>query len=179
MEDRTPQRRGPVAGKPGWGFDFPPKQSLDGAPARRRLLHGQRADKGLLLGVRLHHAESGFDFADPLTEAALDFRHSFTLAQVAGLVEVLEIRAQFQQELLGKPLAHRPLILHWSAPEMQDYPIWRNDLQQVEAIQGVGEMAASRIGVCRLNRSLWTHLIQCLQNLFAERRIGRQEVCTQ
>jgi hypothetical protein len=66
------------------------------------------------LGPRLGEAESGFDFADSFAEAALDLRHSFTFAEVAGLVEVLEIGAQFQQELLGKPLAHRSLILHWN-----------------------------------------------------------------
>lgn len=63
-------------------------------------------------GIRSHSAELRFNFANPLLEAALDFRHRCTLAEVSGLVKVLQVGAQFQQKLLGKPLSHSPLIVH-------------------------------------------------------------------
>lgn len=57
-------------------------------------------------------AELGFDFSDPLAEAALDFRYSLTLAKVSSLVKMLEVSAQFLQEFVGESLSHRKLILH-------------------------------------------------------------------
>jgi hypothetical protein len=45
-------------------------------------------------------------------ETALDLGNSFNLTQVTGLIEVLEVGAQFQQELLGKTVTHRKSILH-------------------------------------------------------------------
>lgn len=62
--------------------------------------------------VWLCDAKAGFDFADPFPESALDFRHSFAFAQVAGLIKVLEVGTQLQQKLLRKAAAHRRLILH-------------------------------------------------------------------
>jgi hypothetical protein len=45
-------------------------------------------------------------------ETALDLGNSFNLTQVTGLIEVIEVGAQFQQELLGKTMTHRKSILH-------------------------------------------------------------------
>jgi hypothetical protein len=89
------------------------------------------------LGVRLSEAEAGFDLANPLIEVALDLIDSVTRAQVAGLIEMLEIGAQFQQELLERSVAHRRLISHMNACECKITRIWRGS-QQVEAVEGVG-----------------------------------------
>jgi len=45
-------------------------------------------------------------------EAALDLSYSFDLTEMTGFIEVLEIRAQLQKELLGKTVTHRKSILH-------------------------------------------------------------------
>ena len=80
-------------------------------------------------GARLWDAKLGFDLANPLIEAALDLIDSVTRAQVAGLVEMLEIGAQFQQELLGRSVAHRRLILHMSGCECKITQIWSGSRQ--------------------------------------------------
>jgi len=68
----------------------------------------------LIRGARLICSQLSFNFANPLLESTLDLRHSLTRAQMASLVEVLKISAQLLQELLGKSMAHRQLILHMS-----------------------------------------------------------------
>jgi hypothetical protein len=62
--------------------------------------------------VRLRATELSFNLDDSLAQPALDLRHSRAFSEVTGVVEVLEISAQFQQELLGKTAAHRRIILH-------------------------------------------------------------------
>lgn len=61
----------------------------------------------MLVGLGWHGAKVRFHFANPLLQAPLDLCHGLALAQVAGLVEVLEVGAQFLQQFLGKSLSHR------------------------------------------------------------------------
>ena len=53
------------------------------------------------MAVRLIRPNLCFNLPDSLVKTALNLLHGRTLAQVPGLVEVLEISSQFQQELLG------------------------------------------------------------------------------
>jgi len=78
-------------------------------------------------------AKLGFDLANSLIEAALDLIDSVTRAQVAGVIEMLEVGAQFQQELLGRSVAHRRLILHMNGCECKITRIWSRS-QQIEAV---------------------------------------------
>jgi hypothetical protein len=55
-------------------------------------------------------AELGFNLLNPLMETVLDLRDGFTLAQMAGLIKMLQISAQLQKELVGKTVAHRRSI---------------------------------------------------------------------
>ena len=80
-------------------------------------------------------AKLGFNFANPLMETALNLRHSFDLTEMTGLIEMLEIGAQLQQEFLGKTMTHRKSILHinrgkckitrFSFPRTRVYPSYR------------------------------------------------------
>ena len=64
------------------------------------------------MAVCLICADLGFHFPDPLVKALLDLRYSVTLTQVSSLVEMLKIRLQLKQELVGKAMAHDGLIFY-------------------------------------------------------------------
>lgn len=53
-------------------------------------------------GFGLHGADLGFDFDNPLLEAALDLSHSGPVAKVTRVVKVLQVGPQLLQEFLGK-----------------------------------------------------------------------------
>lgn len=71
---------------------------------------------GLVVSVfvywRRQSAEMRLDFANSLLEASFDLRHCLALANIASLIEVVKIGAQFLQQFLGKSVTHRSLILH-------------------------------------------------------------------
>jgi hypothetical protein len=50
--------------------------------------------------------EFGFDLGDSDAEALLNFGDACTVAEVARLVEVLEIGAEFHEQLLRGPKTH-------------------------------------------------------------------------
>ena len=62
---------------------------------------GPEPIRSALVAVRLIRPNLCFNLPDSLVKTALNLLHGRTLAQVPGLVEVLEISSQFQQELLG------------------------------------------------------------------------------
>lgn len=64
------------------------------------------------MGVRRVGADLRFDLSDPLLEPAFDLLDGAALAEMSGLVEVMKVRPQFEQELLGKAMAHDGLILY-------------------------------------------------------------------
>ena len=55
----------------------------------------------------------GFHFGNPLSEAALNLRDGFALAQMAGFIKVPKITTDFQQEFLRKSMAHTHSIFTW------------------------------------------------------------------
>jgi hypothetical protein len=62
-------------------------------------------------GIGRRHLQRRLHFADSVLEAALDFRNCIALSEVTGLVEVLEISAQFLKKFLGKTVTHRKSIV--------------------------------------------------------------------
>jgi hypothetical protein len=64
-----------------------------------------------------------FDLLNPFIQTSLDLRDGFTLAEMSGLFEVLEISAQFQEELVGKTMAHRRRF-STSAGEIARLPVF-------------------------------------------------------
>ena len=89
---------------------MPPPKTL--SALKRKLLSALNTSSVAHPRVGRLRAELGFNFADSFMETALDLGNSFNLTQVTGLIEVLEVGAQFQQELLGKTVTHRKSILH-------------------------------------------------------------------
>lgn len=77
------------------------------------------------LGSQISGSELSFNFTNSLMQAVLDLRHSITFADVTGLIKVLEIGAQLQQELLGKSVAHRQSILHTERCKCKITRIWK------------------------------------------------------
>lgn len=76
-------------------------------------------------------AELGFDFTNPLLKTAFDLRNGFHLAQMSGLVEVVEVGTQFEQELLGRSVTHTLIDFAHRSVRTQDY----SDFEQSRAGQ--------------------------------------------
>jgi len=87
----------------------------------------------VLVAVRLSISHLGFNFPDPLVQTSLDLLDSRTLAQMSSLVEVLEIGLQFQQEFLGKSMAHDGLILYIEPLKCKITEFWKKGYVHIAA----------------------------------------------
>ncbi len=71
------------------------------------------------------HLQCCFHLANSIHKTALDFGHSITLPEMTGLVEVLEIGAQFLKKFLGKPVTHRQPIVATFVHPCKVTRIWK------------------------------------------------------
>src|SRR6476660_7984912 len=62
-------------------------------------------------GVGRRHLQRRFHLANPISEAALDFRNRVALSEMTRLVKMLEIGTQFFKKFLGKAVTHRNPIV--------------------------------------------------------------------
>ena len=80
----------------------------------------------LLAAARLRRANLGLDLPDPLLKPVLDLSHRLAFAEMSGLIEMLKIRSQFQQEFLGKAMTHNRVYSPRGATKTQDNRLWNS-----------------------------------------------------